>query len=111
MAKKLTPEEIISGNRLIAEFMGYIFVDEYTFKTSPNGNTYDRGILGYCSSWDKLMPVVYKCCADLKALGFDKRGSYSFERGYASAIYTMKLDNPIEKVFLEVVNHINKYKK
>jgi len=57
---KYTPEEIISGNRLIAEFMGFVFVDKYSFQTKPNGRTYDRGVLSYFSSWDKLMDVVDK---------------------------------------------------
>lgn len=59
--KKYTTEEIISGNRLIAEFMGFVFVDEYNFRKNNNSRyTYDRSVLGYSSSWDKLMAVVDK---------------------------------------------------
>ena len=67
--------------------------------------------LKYHSSWDWLMPVVHKCCADLKEMGFDKRGSWNPEHGYASGIYVMRLDNPIEKVWHEVINHIKRFKK
>lgn len=47
----LTQEEIVTGNKLIAEFMGYKYVHpsgDYSFE------------LQYHSSWDWLMPVVKK---------------------------------------------------
>jgi hypothetical protein len=67
--------------------------------------------LTYDCDWNELMPVVQKCCADIKAMGFDKRGSWNPTHGYVSEIYIMRLDNPIEKVWLEVVKHIKRYKK
>lgn len=67
--------------------------------------------LKYHESWDWLMPVVQKCCADIKAMGFDKRGSWNPQHGYVSDIYVMRLDNPIEKVWEEVIKHIKRYKK
>jgi len=67
--------------------------------------------LKYHESWDWLMPVVQKCCSDLKEMGFDKRGSWNPTHGYVSEIYVMRLDNPIEKVWQEVINHIKRLKK
>ena len=158
--------QVEKNNRLIAEFMGYVYFesgihtdvgdyykdfqdvnvyskvpieindygDQKYFKDLPNpdfGNEdskrwrSDLKTLGwdtlnwdnyktkltYDSDWNELMPVVHKCCADLKAMGFDKRGSWNPEHGYVSNIYVMRLDSPIEKVFEEVINHIKRYKK
>lgn len=163
----MTEQEIKSNNKLIAEFMGYVYfepdvlvdysdcggiydkVDVYSkvpievkdygegqkyFKKLPNpdfGNenttrwrsdleeldwdTLNSGNyitdLKYHYSWDSLMPVVHKCCADLRELGFDKRGSWHPKHGYVSDIYVMGLDNPIEKVYAKVINHIKRFKK
>lgn len=55
---KYTPEEVIRCNRLIGEFMGLIFLDDYTFKTKENGILRDRHQLKYFSDWNKIMNVV-----------------------------------------------------
>lgn len=54
------PKDIIKANRLIGEFMGFIFVDDYSFKKTEFGRVFDRGVFGYSSHWDALMPVVEK---------------------------------------------------
>jgi predicted TIM-barrel fold metal-dependent hydrolase len=54
------PKDIIKANRLIGEFMGLIFVDDYSFKKTESGRIFNRGVLGYSSHWDALMPVVEK---------------------------------------------------
>lgn len=57
---KYSPSYIIKANRLIGEFMGFKFIDDYSFQKTPNGHVYDRGVLGYSSKWDAIMPVVDK---------------------------------------------------
>lgn len=64
-------QQIISGNRIIAEFMGgKFFTDTPTILeahiVSPSGGAVkciDK--LKYHSSWDWLMPVVEKICATI----------------------------------------------
>lgn len=52
---------ITEGNKLIAEFMGMIAVDEFTFKHGEEPHELiDRGRLVYHSSYDSLMFVVNK---------------------------------------------------
>lgn len=58
----MNAKEIIEGNKLIAEFMGYIDNgDPDGFLIDPNTN-YDVNVdeLKFHSSWDWLMPVVEK---------------------------------------------------
>lgn len=57
---KYTPEEVTRCNRLIGEFMGLIFIDNYKFKTKEDGIIRDRGQLKYFSDWNKLMDVIDK---------------------------------------------------
>jgi hypothetical protein len=57
---KYTTEEVVRCNRLIGEFMGLIFLDDYSFKTKENGIIRDRGHLRYFSDWNKLMDVINK---------------------------------------------------
>lgn len=59
----MTPEQLINGNKLIAEFMGYdlyngnfIHMDSET----PIGNMFLQKEAKYHSSWDWIMPVVEK---------------------------------------------------
>lgn len=157
---KMEWEKIKEGNKLIAEFMGYIYTYEAHEDFSDIGglysdviyyskeplefefihddgrgegvkNIYEAGkfkdmittvvggygmmdydnSLKYHESWDWLMPVVHKCCDNLRLLGFDKRGTWDPKLGYVSEIYVMRLDNPIDKVWLEVVKHIKRYSK
>jgi hypothetical protein len=78
----MTPEEILTGNKLIAEFMGrkfsayrdnHFYCTEYDTYDSCMESINKRGLVGYypeigwqqkCglynSSWDWLMPVVEK---------------------------------------------------
>lgn len=59
----MTHEEIIEGNRLIAEFMGlphhYDTDDNLMFEHCEDSLIYPQD-LGYHTSWDWLMPVVEK---------------------------------------------------
>ena len=61
----MTQEEIIKGNKIIAEFMGakMIVTDYYGINIIkfPDESTKDLFALKYHCSWDWLMPVVKKC--------------------------------------------------
>lgn len=57
---KYTTEEVVRCNRLIGEFMGLMFLDDYTFKTKEHGIIRDRHQLKYFSDWNKLMDVIDK---------------------------------------------------
>lgn len=66
----MTAEEIIQGNKLIAEFMGYelyngLFI--HSESETPIGNTFYPDQSKYHSSWDWLMPVVEK----MESKGFE----------------------------------------
>lgn len=67
----MTQEEIIEGNKLIAEFSGAVWdkddYGDYGFRFGKESIRPPRCIWGYCpdamkyhSSWDWLMPVVEK---------------------------------------------------
>lgn len=71
-----TPEEVIRCNRLIGEFMGLIFLDEYKFKTTENGIIRDRHQLKYFSDWNKLMDVIDKI--EKIGVGFEIREYHSY---------------------------------
>lgn len=57
----------------------------------------------YSSKWHWLMPVVQKCCAELRERGVDERGSWSPEFGYSAAIMSTTVGSPIEKVYANLV--------
>ena len=61
----------MEDNKLIAEFMGYIYEDDRFFMEDSNGELVAKSQyenlhheLKYDSSWDWLMPVVNKCYQD-----------------------------------------------
>ena len=60
----MTNEEIIKGNKLIAEFMGAkMIVDDWdgiSLIRFPDESTKHLGALKYNSSWDQLMEAVEK---------------------------------------------------
>lgn len=69
--------KIIEGNKLIAEFMGYIDNgDPDGFLIDPDTN-YDVNVdeLKYHYSWDWLMPVVGKITQDETLIGNEYRES------------------------------------
>ena len=58
----MTKEEILEGNKLIAEFMGMVRHNHISYATWANskGDHIFESVLQYHSSWDWLMPVVEK---------------------------------------------------
>lgn len=111
---KIETGEIIKNNKLIAEFMGYVFIDEYSFKTIKDGRVYDRGLLNYCSSWDELMSVVEKIESVLDT-GFnvviknDKCRIYRHKGSQYEQVITKLYEggSKIESTYLAVVEFIN----
>jgi len=67
--------------------------------------------LKYHESWDWLMPVIKKCCDEIKETTVNTRGSWTPEDGYVSNLYTMRLSSSIEDAWLEVVKYIIKNNK
>lgn len=101
-------EELIKGNKLIAEYMGACYYHDKGVWRDAKSSMRDR--LDHCqkddlkfhSSWDWLMPVVEKAydLADENTKQF--KGLSIFEYGIAT---------PIKDVWLAVVEFINWYNK
>jgi hypothetical protein len=53
-------QEIIEGNKLIAEFMGGFQKEDQMYIPDHEAECYKANCLAYDSSWDWLMPVVEK---------------------------------------------------
>ena len=57
----MSEQEIIEGNKLIAEFMGYKFIEDWhQYWRLSDKHLLLENELKYHSSWDWLMPVVEK---------------------------------------------------
>lgn len=62
----MTQEEILEGNKLIAEFMGFAYLDDFNYPEQNEVGWYNSEgdccgkELYFHSSWDWLMPVVEK---------------------------------------------------
>ena len=121
----MTKEEILEGNKLIAEFMGFgsIGTDIYVIfipSASPETKFVEPKDMRFECSWDWLMPVVSKCLSILDILlrknikdnysdedwkymseiaGFKEKFKWSFERPV------------IENCFKLVVEFIEWYKQ
>lgn len=89
----MTQEQILEGNKLIAEFMGALdFMNSMRFGDNPEkelGRYYDYSELKYHSSWDWIMPVL-KVCKEIDA-------------------DTVLHDLDIDEAFLNVVEFIKEY--
>lgn len=108
----MTREEIIEGNKLIAEFMGGEVNENgtcigYTKMQIPDlaFRTYNFDSLkiagyDYHSSWDWLMPVV----ENIDLLHFN-------EKQYFEIDVQQFMDNNIESVYYSVVNFLKRYNK
>lgn len=66
----MTNEDILNGNKLIAEFMGFINTTpndpDFNIYENEKGNMQETMSMKYHSSWDSLMPVVDK----IESLGY-----------------------------------------
>ena len=100
----MTQEEIIAGNKLIAEFMGLSYCEKYRYEGWYKNHEHNHRIcdfdgLKYHTSWDWLMPVVEKiekmnttvviegimCEIKTHSIGFDMTASD--ERSKILAVY------------------------
>jgi hypothetical protein len=127
----MTEEQILEGNKLIAEFMGWELVnindepededfDCWVFRNKITGQS-DSGIdaqiynknstLPFHADWNLLMTAVEKCVSEIQGMGYDARGTWLPEHGYVSNVYLLKIHTPKEIVWQEVIKHINRYKK
>jgi hypothetical protein len=108
----MTQEEIIQGNKLIAEFMGGIKPDLFCngVKQSENawnhndinnplcGGKYYDDSLKYHTSWNWLMPVVERCNSIINHIEYFSR---DLQRALCAA--------DIELVFIAVIEFIKWY--
>lgn len=110
----MTQEEILEGNKLIAEFMGYdYFKNHYIHRDSntPIGNMFTEDKIQYHSSFDWLMPVVEK----IEALGYsvfiqnDCCWLRVARAGMKIPIITHLSDNKITSTYKAVIEFIKWY--
>lgn len=111
----MTKEEIVCGNKLIAEYMGWKIDNSYPDKDrvwrSPAKDLELDTTMKFHLDWNLLIPVVEKCVFEIEGMGYDARGSWLPEHGYVSSVYLLKIHTPIDIVWIEVVKHIKRYKK
>lgn len=95
-----TNDEIIAGNRLLAEFMGFKQKENNTIQTTkPFGiGTICADDLRFHSSWDWLMPVVEKMVCT-------ENTGKEWERHYEK-IHDSLWDINIESVWLTCVEFV-----
>lgn len=120
----MTQEEIIEGNKLIAEFDGYKFVNDDSL-AYPNGYYYypndgcgnslkELEEFEYNSSWDWLMPVIEKiektgCCASIINNGCNIKTFISGDNGFN--LNACDFESKIQTVYAVVVEYIKWYNK
>lgn len=114
----MTQEEILEGNKLIAEFMGFKKHDEYIYEAveekyfiptdikngcvNSYGYVFPINCLMFHSSWDWLKPVIDK----ISEIDYTKYPSKCIE--YISVV-AMSILTPIEEAFKRVINFIKWY--
>ena len=97
--------EINRRNKLLGEFMGYEFVDEYLFRTKNGEKTFDRENLTYGSNWNSLMYVVDK----IEDIDFDLNLGYSVTIvGHVCLIKRKNLTDGSQRELLIVVPAMSK---
>ena len=111
----MTQEEIITGNKLIAEFMGCVYFtkssfseekDYWEFREFIPYNGYGRvqtKELAFDSSWDWLMPVYSKAMQETENDGGDEY--FDLQNYFEDAA----MNNRIDLVFSAVVEFIKWY--
>lgn len=86
----MTEQEIIEGNKLIAEFMGWKFNphdEKGDWMLNENGATFPFSAMKWHSSWDSLMPVVAKIHT-LNSTGIAMH--YEIEKQYSVVVSWIK---------------------
>ena len=89
----------MNDNRLIAEFMGYVYEDDILVPEEPQ----------YHTSWDWLMPVVVKCFAihDDEVFMYDKWTEKADNLNYI--LNNALLEINIQSLYQAVVEFIKTY--
>lgn len=111
----MTTEEIISGNELIAEFMGIPKCDRCTEACGRykfgSGMYYLPEGMEYHSSWDWLMPVVEKIdtdfCSDYEVIIFSS--SCHIQSCIGGKQSFMGAGKKIDAVYQAIIEFINWY--
>lgn len=120
------------GNKIIAEFMEWELInlsdepddiegefDCWVFKNKLTGymdsgqdsQIYNKdSTLPFDKDWNLLMEAAQKCIKEMSDSGIKGRGDWTPEHGYVSDLWSMKLNNPIELVWSEVVKYIKRKK-
>ena len=70
---KTTAMNIVTENRLIAEFMGFIFYDDENRWYNIEEGYFLQENIKYNSSWDWLIPVISKITTQEKYIGLMHR--------------------------------------
>ena len=127
----MTPQEILEGNKLLAEFMGYEKSSEdkdFIFYKHPDGkgiviqsqhdckvfHTHElmeiKGFI-FHRSWDWLMPVVKKCSESFEHHQYDSEEYYHITEEIFHPDYSLSefMDADIEAVYSRVVTYIKWY--
>jgi hypothetical protein len=114
-------EEVITHNKLIAEFMGLpteVFKSgkvNYYFREFNSGSWYEEHELSYNVSWDWLMPVINKIRSMDSTYEIEEVGKYDwdnlediFPKEYYEEIshYEFDLELTYESV-VEFINQLN----
>lgn len=104
----MTQDEIIAGNKVIAEFMGYTFIGDHFYHKDKGRGTWFKHAKYHCS-WDWLMPVCKKldCLAEDKTIPFSK--DYEFHCDLLDDTVTREYS--IAPVWKEVIDFIDWFNK
>lgn len=118
---ELTSRQIIDNNRVIAKFMGVdVPVKTFTFagrhmtiyhKVEDVYN-WDKAILSYHSSWDKLIPSIQKADAIHRTSGMEGILVHGSVKQYIDTIGLVKrklIKMDIEECFLAMANFVRWY--
>ena len=113
----MTQEEIITGNKLIAQFMNYNDVYCPTCKYYYDCDRLQCGLtkkekklfLGYDQSWDRLMSVVEKITTEIGIKSIEECDETEW---YVSTNLTrLPITTPLPRVYQAVIEFIKWYNK
>ena len=98
----------MKDNKVIAEFMGYVYEDDRFFMEDSQGvrlYEYLPHELNYHTSWDWLMPVVEKCLVG------EAEQSEEISNTTIKNIYEGICNQDISHAYKSVVEFINEHNK
>lgn len=119
----MTPQEIIDGNKLIAEFMAMEVYGIFETGGNPLKATYHSSQISlfeskgykvqllFHSSWDWLIPVVKKCSESFEYNQYDSEEYYHITKEIFHPDYSLSefMDADIEAIYIRVVTYIKWY--